>query len=256
MTPTAASPVMCWARCWASLREDPWSRRPVPRSGAAPSSAAWDWSWARSPSEDLWFWSWKISTGWTQPARRSWRRCLPRCRDGVSWCSPPQRPGWSAPWSELGLDRAVGPPPACGRRRGSAGGSGAGRRAALPAARGAPAGAGRGQPLLRGGAGALPAGDRGTGGSERERCGSLPGVAERLPATLTEVLLARLDRLEQQVKGVAQVGSVIGRSFAVRLLARVMEREETPLDGPLRPCSRQRSPSRTAEGIPSTSSGT
>jgi adenylate cyclase len=60
-----------------------------------------------------------------------------------------------------------------------------------------------------------------------------PGAAERLPATLTEVLLARLDRLESQVKGVAQVGSVIGRSFAVRLPARVMEREQTALELPL-----------------------
>lgn len=59
-------------------------------------------------------------------------------------------------------------------------------------------------------------------------------VAERLPSTLTEVLLARLDRLESPAKEVAQVGSVIGRSFAVRLLARVMEQDEVVLDGPLR----------------------
>jgi len=64
--------------------------------------------------------------------------------------------------------------------------------------------------------------------------GLAPGTAEKLPTTLTEVLLARLDRLDGQVKGVAQVGSVIGRSFAVRLLARVMERKEETLDGPLR----------------------
>jgi class 3 adenylate cyclase/tetratricopeptide (TPR) repeat protein len=60
-----------------------------------------------------------------------------------------------------------------------------------------------------------------------------PGAAERLPSSLTEVLLARLDRLESQVKSVAQVGSVIGRSFAVRLLAQVMEREQTALELPL-----------------------
>ena len=60
-----------------------------------------------------------------------------------------------------------------------------------------------------------------------------PGAAERLPSTLTEVLLARLDRLESQVRSVAQVGSVIGRSFAVRLLAQVMEREQTALELPL-----------------------
>jgi class 3 adenylate cyclase/tetratricopeptide (TPR) repeat protein len=60
-----------------------------------------------------------------------------------------------------------------------------------------------------------------------------PGAAERLPSTLTEVLLARLDRLEAQVRSVAQVASVIGRSFAVRLLAQVMEREQTALELPL-----------------------
>jgi class 3 adenylate cyclase/tetratricopeptide (TPR) repeat protein len=62
----------------------------------------------------------------------------------------------------------------------------------------------------------------------------LPDAAERLPATLTELLLARLDRLEGRVRAVAQVGSVIGRSFAVRLLARVMDREEALLSEPLR----------------------
>jgi class 3 adenylate cyclase/tetratricopeptide (TPR) repeat protein len=61
----------------------------------------------------------------------------------------------------------------------------------------------------------------------------VPGAAERLPSTLTEVLLARLDRLESQVRSVAQVASVIGRSFAVRLLAQVMEREQTALEMPL-----------------------
>jgi tetratricopeptide (TPR) repeat protein len=61
----------------------------------------------------------------------------------------------------------------------------------------------------------------------------VPGAAERLPSTLTEVLLARLDRLEAQVRSVAQVASVIGRSFAVRLLAQVMDREQTALELPL-----------------------
>lgn len=60
-----------------------------------------------------------------------------------------------------------------------------------------------------------------------------PGAAERLPSTLTEILLSRLDRLESQVKSVVQVGSVIGRSFAVRLLAQVMEREQAVLELPL-----------------------
>jgi tetratricopeptide (TPR) repeat protein len=60
-----------------------------------------------------------------------------------------------------------------------------------------------------------------------------PGAAERLPSTLTEVLLARLDRLETQVRSMAQVASVIGRSFAVRLLAQVVGREAAALDMPL-----------------------
>jgi tetratricopeptide (TPR) repeat protein len=61
----------------------------------------------------------------------------------------------------------------------------------------------------------------------------VPGAAERLPSTLTEVLLARLDRLEGQVRSLAQVASVIGRSFAVRLLAQVVGREAAALDMPL-----------------------
>ncbi|PZS00867.1 MAG: hypothetical protein DLM70_12930, partial [Chloroflexi bacterium] len=49
----------------------------------------------------------------------------------------------------------------------------------------------------------------------------------------TEILLARLDRLEAQVRTVAQVGSVIGTSFAVRLLAQVVGREQVTLEMPL-----------------------
>lgn len=79
-----------------------------------------------------------------------------------------------------------------------------------------------------------------SGGLEQrdESMALVPGIAEKLPNTLTEVLLARLDRLESQVKGVAQVGSVIGRSFAVRLLCRVMEREEEALTHPLQALQR------------------
>jgi predicted ATPase/class 3 adenylate cyclase len=50
----------------------------------------------------------------------------------------------------------------------------------------------------------------------------MPGAADTLPSTLTEVLLARLDRLEGETKHTAQVASVIGRSFAVQLLAEVV----------------------------------
>lgn len=61
----------------------------------------------------------------------------------------------------------------------------------------------------------------------------LPGAADRLPSTLTEVLLARLDRLGGPVRNVAQVASVIGRSFAVQLLAEVVEQDVTSLELPL-----------------------
>jgi class 3 adenylate cyclase/tetratricopeptide (TPR) repeat protein len=60
-----------------------------------------------------------------------------------------------------------------------------------------------------------------------------PGAVERLPSTLTEVLLARLDRLEGDARSIAQMASVIGRSFAVRLLAWIAEREESMLEPPL-----------------------
>ncbi|MGH2442294.1 MAG: AAA family ATPase [Chloroflexota bacterium] len=59
------------------------------------------------------------------------------------------------------------------------------------------------------------------------------GAADRMPSTLTEVLLARLDRLDGPVRTVAQVASVIGRAFAVRLLAHVVEQTAADLDAPL-----------------------
>jgi adenylate cyclase len=59
------------------------------------------------------------------------------------------------------------------------------------------------------------------------------GAEQRLPSTLTEVLLARLDRLERDVRSLAQVGAVIGRTFAVRLLARVAGADVQTLEAPL-----------------------
>jgi predicted ATPase len=47
------------------------------------------------------------------------------------------------------------------------------------------------------------------------------------------LLLARLDRLESQARQVAQMASVIGRSFAVRLLAGLAGQAEPELAGPL-----------------------
>lgn len=60
-----------------------------------------------------------------------------------------------------------------------------------------------------------------------------PGAAARLPSTLTELLLARLDRLEAQTRQVAQVASVIGRSFAVSLLAALAGQPEQQLTSSL-----------------------
>jgi class 3 adenylate cyclase/tetratricopeptide (TPR) repeat protein len=73
-------------------------------------------------------------------------------------------------------------------------------------------------------------------GEVEERGGQIhlvEGAAGRLPSTLTEVLLARLDRLERDSRSVAQVGSVIGRSFEDRLLAVVAERDAASLSEPL-----------------------
>ena len=61
----------------------------------------------------------------------------------------------------------------------------------------------------------------------------LPATAERVPTTLTGVLLARLDRLDQRSRGVVQVGSVIGRTFPLRLLAEVMGEDAHALEQPL-----------------------
>ncbi len=45
------------------------------------------------------------------------------------------------------------------------------------------------------------------------------------------------------MRTVAQVGSVIGRSFAVQLLAQVIGQEQTALEMPLAHCRRRRLPS-------------
>lgn len=65
------------------------------------------------------------------------------------------------------------------------------------------------------------------------RVGLLPGAAEKLPSTLTELLLARLDQLDRPARSAAQCGSVIGRIFAVPLLARITEQREERLQAPL-----------------------
>lgn len=58
-------------------------------------------------------------------------------------------------------------------------------------------------------------------------------AADRLPTSLTEIVLARLDRLEGEVRDLVQVASVIGRTFAVDLLGRVARQPEAPLTSAL-----------------------
>ena len=62
----------------------------------------------------------------------------------------------------------------------------------------------------------------------------VPDVTQGLPATLAEVLQARLDHLDAPAKALAQVASVIGRTFAIRLLAEVVGDDQSTLEQPLR----------------------
>ncbi|WP_018263766.1 AAA family ATPase [Methylobacterium sp. WSM2598] len=59
--------------------------------------------------------------------------------------------------------------------------------------------------------------------ADRPRDGG--GEAPRVPATLQDIIMARLDRLGR-AKPVAQVGAALGRSFSRRMLERVAERDE------------------------------
>lgn len=143
-----------------------------------------------------------------------------------------QRPGWTAPWSEWGWpERITLRPLGDAEAALLAGAVLGGVRLSSELERYVAERAG-GNPFFV--EEMLRALDESGGLVERdgEMC-LAPGAGERLPATLTEVLLARLDRLEQQVRSVAQVGSVIGRSFAVQLLATVLEREQAALEMPL-----------------------
>lgn len=49
----------------------------------------------------------------------------------------------------------------------------------------------------------------------------------RLPGDLTSLLVARLDRLAQQVKAIVQTAAVLGREFEVRLLAEILKGDHT-----------------------------
>ncbi len=61
-----------------------------------------------------------------------------------------------------------------------------------------------------------------------ELAGPLPPLA--IPSTLQDSLRARLDRLPPRVKEVAQVGSVVGRTFSRELLAMISPRAESTID--------------------------
>ena len=143
-----------------------------------------------------------------------------------------QRPGWNAPWSEWGWTERITLRPLRDQDAAILAGAVLGGLTLSPELEQYVAERAGGNPffveeMLR----ALEE----TGGLE-QRNGAMSlvqGAAERLPSTLTEVLLARLDRLDGQPRSVAQVASVIGRSFAVRLLAQVMEWETAALEMPL-----------------------
>lgn len=65
-------------------------------------------------------------------------------------------------------------------------------------------------------------------GAQEASGAAAPRAASAIPATLTDALMARLDRLES-AKAVAQIGAVIGREFSHELLARVAEMPEDAL---------------------------
>jgi adenylate cyclase len=143
-----------------------------------------------------------------------------------------QRPGWTAPWSDWGWTERITLRPLQDSEAALMAGAVLGGKSLSPELEAYVAERAGGNPffveeLLR----ALEE----TGGllGHNGSMSLAPGIADRLPSTLTEVLLARLDRLEGQARSTAQVASVIGRSFAVRLLAHVMERDQTALEAPL-----------------------
>jgi adenylate cyclase len=73
---------------------------------------------------------------------------------------------------------------------------------------------------------------RGTGGLvERSGEVQLAGdAAERLPTTLTGIVLARLDGLDGQTRELARVASVIGRRFGLLLLAELVQADPSELE--------------------------
>ncbi len=65
---------------------------------------------------------------------------------------------------------------------------------------------------------------RDEGGLSKTEAGFIPTFASEsaLPTDVRALLVARLDRLTQDVKGIVQTASVLGREFKLRLLARML----------------------------------
>jgi class 3 adenylate cyclase/pimeloyl-ACP methyl ester carboxylesterase len=61
-----------------------------------------------------------------------------------------------------------------------------------------------------------------------ETASEVARFVDEVPSTVQEVLLARIDRLDEPAKRTLQIAAVIGREFTVRLLERLAEQEEAP----------------------------
>ena len=86
---------------------------------------------------------------------------------------------------------------------------------------------GRGQSLLRRGGDQVPARGRGVRSSRGAESLSRVDLDEiTVPDSIHDVLMARIDRLDEQPKRAIQMASVIGREFALRLLERIVEAGE------------------------------
>lgn len=69
------------------------------------------------------------------------------------------------------------------------------------------------------------------GGLERHRTWTLTvKAANLLPPALENLLVARIDRLPEEARRLAQVAAVIGRTFPVRVLERVADRDDVEAD--------------------------
>ncbi len=61
-----------------------------------------------------------------------------------------------------------------------------------------------------------------------EQDGANAGLAIEVPSTVQEVIMARIDRLDEDAKHALQVASVIGREFSVRVLERMKDWSASP----------------------------